>query len=123
MSVELKFEKGKATATFKNRVEENEITNAFIEITETVSIKKINYIILDFSDIVSYTIPKNYMDILKMITHFSSNWNSNIKVVNIATNPEIRKVVSEIIKVGDQISWEYVLFEDLASANNWLVKS
>ena len=117
MSFKIHFTEKKATAPFNNIVEENEITNAFLEIVETLSIKKLDYIILDFSDIIFYTIPKDYKNILKMITHFSTTWNSEIDVIVIATNPEIRVVVTEIINNSSEFKWEYHLFKDIETVN------
>lgn len=118
MSFILDFSKNKATAAFSNIVGENEIKNSFLDIIETVNIKKLNYIVLNFTDIISYTIPKNYMDILKLTTHFSTKWNSEITVVVVATNAEIRIVVENIIEHQNQIKWKYFLFEGMETAKN-----
>lgn len=117
MSFIINFSKKKVTATFNNKVEENEITDAFLQIVESVDIKKLDYIVLDFTDIISYVIPKDYMNILKTITHFSTTWNAEIDVIVIATNPEIRVVVNGIIKHNEEFNWEYHLFEDIETVN------
>lgn len=120
MSFDIKINSKIATIHFKNEVKENEIKHAFIELTEQFSISKLNAIVLDFIDITSYQIPHNYLEILKMITLFSENWNSTIKVAAIATNSNIRTVVSEIIKRKDEFKWEYRLFDDRKKVDEWL---
>lgn len=109
----------RAITTFSNSVEENEIKNAFIKITEIASIEKLNYIIFNFTDITSYTIPKDYMNIVKIVTHFSSEWNKDIKALTVATHPNIRAITTEIIKHNNELNWEYLLFDNLVDAYNW----
>ncbi len=123
MSFTIKILKESAIATFSNSVEENEIKNAFIKVTESVSIEKLNYIIFDYSNITSYTIPKDYINTLKMVTHFSTNWNRNIKAVTVATNKNIRTAVTEIMKHNKDLKWEYHLFEDLDVALKWCIEN
>jgi len=122
MSFKLDFKIEQVTATFTNVVEENEIQNAFLEIIDTIQISKLKHIVLDFSDIVSYVIPKDYMKTLKMITQFSATWNTNVKVIIVATNTEIRTVASSIIEHQEDHIWEYQLFEDLESAKKQIEK-
>lgn len=116
MSVKIKFPKKGVIATFNGNIEENEIRDTFIDIIEKVSIKKITYFLFDFSDITSYTIPPNYINIVKMITHFSVSYNENIKALIVATHPSITSVVSEIIKNQEELKWEYFLFDKLSDA-------
>ena len=103
MSVKIKFLKDGVISTFSGNIEENEIRDTFIDIIEKVSIKKITYFLFDFTDITSYTIPPNYMNIVKMITHFSVSYNENIKGIIVATHPSITSVASEII-ITDKIN-------------------
>ncbi len=117
MSFKIDFSERKVTSTFNNIVKENEIKNAFLQIVETIDIKKIDYLVLDFTGIISYTIPKDYMNILKTVTHFSTTWNSEIDIIVIATNPEIRAVVNGIIKHSAEFKWGYHLFDDLETVN------
>ncbi|MDC9722101.1 MAG: hypothetical protein PSN34_04925 [Urechidicola sp.] len=116
MSVKIKFLNEGVIATFKGNIEENEIRDTFIDIIEKVSIKKITYFLFDFTDITSYTIPPNYMNIVKMITHFSVSYNENIKGIIVATHPSITSVVSKIIKNQEELKWEYFLFDKLSEA-------
>ena len=116
MSVKIKFLKNGVIATFSSNIEENEIRDAFIDIIEKVSIKKITYFLFDFTDIISYTIPPNYMNIVKMITHFSVSYNEDIKALIVATHPSITSVVSEIINNQEELKWEYFLFDKLSDA-------
>lgn len=120
MSFKIEIANKQALIRFNNEVKENEIKNAFIELTEQISIKDLTAIILDFSTISSYTIPHNYLETLKMITLFSETWNATIKVAVIATHINIRIVVSEIIKRSAEFKWEYNLFEESAAAFEWL---
>lgn len=119
MSFKLNFLKDRVIAIFHNDVLENEIKNAFVDLVDSVSIKKIDFLIFDFSGIKSYTIPKDYMETLKMITLFSSTWNPDIKVALIATNSNIRTVVHTIMEKQEEFSWEFKLFEETNVAINW----
>lgn len=119
MSFELLHLKDRTIATFNNAVLENEIKNAFIEIVDKISIKKIDFLIFDFTHISSYAIPKDYMETLKTITLFSSTWNTNIKVAIIASNANVRTVVKEIIKRQEEFNWEFNLFEELQTGIKW----
>ncbi len=115
MSFKINFSKKKATVIFNNSAEENEITNAFLEIVETVSIKKLTYIIFDCSEVVSYSIPADYLTRVKVLTRFSTAWNSDINIIFIATNSEIRRMATDFINLGDDLKWEYFLFDDMES--------
>ena len=116
MSVKIKFLKKGVIATFNGNIGENEIRDTFIDIIEKVSIKKITYFLFDFTDITSYTIPPNYMNIVKMITYFSVSYNENIKGIIVATHQSITSVVSEIINNQEELKWEYFLFDKLSNA-------
>lgn len=119
MSYKLTLQEEKVVAIFTNTVEENEIKNAFLEIVDTIRIKELKLLVIDFTTIHSYVIPKDYMTILKTITKFSSAWNTEVKVVIIATNPEIRKVVTAIINNKVEHSWEYQLYNDIETARKF----
>jgi hypothetical protein len=122
MSVKIKIKKEGVIATFIGNIEENEIRDTFIDIIEKVSIKKITFFLFDFTNITSYTIPPNYMNLLKMITHFSVSYNENIKAIIVAKHPNITSVVNEIIANKEELKWEYFLFEDLKSAEKLIEK-
>ncbi len=116
MSVKIKFLKNGVIATFNGNIEEHEIRDTFIDIIEKVSIKKITYFLFDFTHITSYTIPLNYMNIVKMITHFSVSYNEDIKAITVATHPNITSVVREIVKNQKELKWDYFLFDKLLDA-------
>ena len=116
MSAEINYKADKVIVTFTGIVKENEIKNTFLEVTETVRISKIKLFALDFTTITSYEIPKDYMNVLKTFTKFSSTWNSDIKVIVIATNPEIRKVLTAVINSHEEFNWQYLLYTDMETA-------
>ncbi|PCI11390.1 MAG: hypothetical protein COB73_02185 [Flavobacteriaceae bacterium] len=116
MSFTIKYYPKIAIATFKSEVKSLEPTNAFVELVETGNIKKIDYIIFDFTDITAYTVPEDYMERVKFVTEFSVSWNSNIDVIIIATNPEIRFMITAYINHKDNLKWKYHLFNDMESA-------
>lgn len=116
MSFTTKYYPKKAIATFKNEVNSLEPTNAFVELVETANIKKLDYILFDFADITSYTIPEDYMERVKFVTKFSVSWNSNIDVIIIATNPDIRFMITAYINHKDNLKWKYHLYYDMESA-------
>ncbi len=118
MSVKIKIKKEGVIATFSGNIEENEIRNTFIDIIEKVNIKKIAFFLFDFTDITSYTIPPNYMNLIKMITHFSVSYNEDIKAIIVATHPNIVSVVNEIMKNKAELKWEYFLFDNINDALN-----
>jgi len=113
MSFKINYQTEKIIATFKDNLENLELTKAFFEMIETVSIININYLIFDLTDITSYTIPENYIEKLKLNTQFSTSWNSNIAVIFIATNSEIRQMVTGFINHNEDLKWEYHLFDDM----------
>jgi len=116
MSFTTKYYPKIAIAIFKNEVYSLEPTNAFIELVETANIKKIDYILFDFTGIASYTIPEDYMERVKFVTKFSVSWNSNIDVIIIATNPEIRFMITAYINHKENLKWKYHLYHDMESA-------
>lgn len=103
-----------------NDLKEDEIIDAFIEITDTIDIKKIKNIIFDCTNATNYTSPKNYLKKAKIVTLFSVEWNSKITIVFVATNPIVRKMVSDFINHKDILKWKYMLFDDLDQALSWL---
>lgn len=119
MSFELLYLKDRTIATFRSDVKENEIKNAFIEIVDNISIKKIDFLIFDFTNITSYTIPKDPIETLKTITLFSATWNTDIKVAVIASNSNVRTVIKEVIKRQEEFNWEFNLFEEFQTGINW----
>ena len=116
MSFTLKFYAKKVIVTFSNIVKNLELTNAFIEIIETVSIKKLSFIVFDFTNIHSYSIPDDYMERVKFVTHFSASWNSNIDIIFIATNPDVRHLATAYINHKDNLKWNYYLFKNMETA-------
>ena len=118
MSVKIKIKNNGVIATFSGNIEENEIRDTFIDIIEKVNIKKIAFFLFDFTAITSYTIPPNYMNILKMITHFSVSYNEEIKAIIVATHPNITSVVKEVIVNQKELKWEYFLFDNIDDALN-----
>ena len=123
MSFELNFLKDRVTANFSSDVKAYEIKDAFLEIVENVNIKKIDFLMFDFTKIISYTPPKDYMETLKLITLFSSTWNPQIKVAIIASEPNIIMVMNEVIKLQEEFTWEFKLFEDKVSGIKWCEKN
>ncbi len=59
------------------------------------------------------------MKTLKTITTFSSTWNTNIKVIIVATNTEIRKVVPSIIEQQEEHNSEYKLYKNMETAREF----
>ena len=123
MSFELNFLKDRVTANFSSDVKAYEIKDAFLEIVENVNIKKIDFLMFDFTKTISYTPPKDYMETLKLITLFSSTWNPQIKVAIIASEPNIIMVMNEVIKLQEEFTWEFKLFEDKVSGIKWCEKN
>ncbi len=113
MSFTLKYYPKKVIATFKNTVAYLELTRAFVEIVETVDIKKLSFIIFDFTKITSYTIPEDYLERVKFVTRFSVSWNSNIDIIFIATNPNVRHMATAYVNHKDNLKWKYHLFKDM----------
>ena len=111
----------KATATFNDTAAKHEITNAFLEIVDTVDVKELNFIIFDCSKVVNYSIPADYIWRVKVLTRFSESWNENITIIFVATNSEIRYMVKTYIDRSD-LKWDYHLFENLEQLNEWFDK-
>lgn len=113
----------KATVTFNETAEENEITNAFLEVVDTISIKKLNYIIFDCTNVINYAVPADYMARVKVVTHFSTAWNSNITIIFVATNSEIRFMATAFINHTEDLKWNYMLFDNLEETLKWCDKN
>ncbi|PCI11392.1 MAG: hypothetical protein COB73_02195 [Flavobacteriaceae bacterium] len=116
MSVLLKLQNKKISATFTGDIAENEIRDTFIEITETYSIKNISCILFYFKDITSYTPPKNALQKHKTISHFTASWNRNIKAVIVATHPDIAIIAKGFVKNQANLNWNYYYFDNLEDA-------
>ncbi|MFK5878012.1 MAG: hypothetical protein QM478_00805 [Flavobacteriaceae bacterium] len=116
MSVEIKFLKNGVTATFSGNIEDNEIRDTFIDITEKLYIKNINYILFYFINITSYIPPKNALQNHKTISHFSVSYNKKIKAVIVATHPDIVAIAKKFIKNQANLKWEYFYFDNIEDA-------
>ena len=57
-----------------------------------------------------YTFPKDYMTRVKVVTHFSTTWNSKINIIFVSTNPQISHMVNGFINHDDDLKWKYHLF-------------
>ena len=123
MSVKIKFLKEGVIATYTGNIEDNEIRDTFIDIIHKVNIDKINFILFDFTNIISYTIPPNSINIVKMITHFSVSHNEDIKAITVATHPNIIRLVNEIVKNQEDLKWEYFLFDNLSDAQRLITNN
>lgn len=119
MGFKLEIFKKKAIATFTSKVEETGITNAFLEIVDTISVEKLDFIIFDCTKVIDYTIPADYMTRVKLVTHFSTTWNANISLIFIATNSEIQYMATAFINHNEDLKWNYMLFEDLDTTLKW----
>lgn len=113
MSFEIQFRKDNTLITYGDIVKKNDMKNAFLKVTETVCFENLKFIIHDFSQTISFSIPDNYLEEERIITKFSTYWNPNITIIAIATNKNIESLFSGIIKYGKDLTWEYLLF------NNW----
>lgn len=122
MSYKINYLDNKAIVTFTNIIEEKGITKAFLEIVDTISIEKLNYIIFDCANVITYTIPADYMTRVKVLTHFSTSWNPNIAILFITTHPEIISMVTGFINHNDDLKWGYYLFDDMRSAKKVFLK-
>ena len=123
MPFEINIIDKRATATFNDTAAENEITNAFLEIVDTISIKKLNYIIFDCTEVINYVIPSDYMRRVKVVTHFSTSWNSEVTIIFVATNSEIRYMATAFMNHSEDLKWEYELFENLEETLKWCDKN
>jgi hypothetical protein len=112
----LNFIDKKAIATFSKDLKEGEITAAFLEIVDTINIKEINHIIFDCSSAVDYTHPKDYMTRVKLVTQFSTAWNTDINIIFVATNLQVRHMATGFMNHYDDLKWKYHLFESLSEA-------
>ncbi|MCF6280019.1 MAG: hypothetical protein L3J14_06695 [Flavobacteriaceae bacterium] len=113
----------KAFITFDDTAEENEITNAFLEVVDIINIRKLNYIIFDCTNVINYAVPADHMARVKVVTHFSTAWNANITIIFIATNSEIRFMATAFINHNEDLKWNYMLFEDLNETLKWCDKN
>lgn len=116
MSYILKFYDKKIITTFSEGVKEGELTAAFLEIIDTINIKDVNHLIFDFSKAIDYTYPTNYMTKVKVVTQFSTAWNSDINMIFVATNIQVRHMVTGFINHDKDLKWKYSLFEKLEEA-------
>ena len=113
MSFSLSFYPKTAIASFKGKVPTLSVTNAFVEITEHISVKKLTYTVFDFTGISSYTMPEDYKERVKFVTQFSISYNTNIHIIIIATNDEVKKMATGFTKHKDNLTWKYFLFENM----------
>lgn len=123
MSYILNFFDEKAIASFSEDVKEGELTLAFLEIVDTINIKEIKHIIFDCSLAIDYTFPKDYMTRVKVVTQFSTAWNSNINIIFVATNEQVRYMAKGFINHSEDLKWKYHLFEKMSEANEFCDKS
>lgn len=123
MSFKINILERRAFITFNDTAEENEITNAFLEVVDNISINKLNYIIFDCTNVINYAVPADHMARVKVVTHFSTAWNSNIAIIFIATNSEIRYMATAFINHNEDLKWKYLLFENLNETLKWCNKN
>lgn len=119
MSFNINFSQERVLTNFNESIDKNDIKNAFFQVTENVDFENLKHLVLDFTDVISFEIPDNFIKTTKTLTHFFTVWNPEIKVVIIATNKEIRTIYSELIKNGKELVWEYVLFESWDELKKW----
>ena len=112
----------KATATFNDTAAKHEITNAFLEIVDTVDVKELHFIVFDCSEVVNYLIPADYLWRVKVLTRFSESWNPNITIIFVATNSEIQFMAKAYMNLSENLKWDYKLFENLEELDNWFDK-
>ena len=122
MSSKIDFLKSKVIATFGERIEESEITDTFLKIIDTIDIKSINAIIFDCCKTIDYTIPADYMSRVRVVTQFSTTWNSKIDFIYVTTNKEIIHMMSDIMNHDQDLKWKYHIFENLEGALQFLDK-
>lgn len=124
MGFNTEFHKEKVIITFDQVYNKGDIMDSFISLTENVSLKKMNHLIFDYSKVNSFPIPEEYITHLKLLTKFSLSWNKNINIISIATNSNIKKMVTGIINYnkGGKLQWNYMLFESLNDALKWCEK-
>ncbi len=120
MPYKINILKKRVLVTFDDTAAKKEITNAFLEIVETIDIKELNYIIFDCSKVINYVLPADYLWRGKLITKFSESWNPNITILCVATNPEIRFMASAFVNISEQLKWNYKLFKNLNEAMYFL---
>ncbi len=120
MSNKIDFLKDKVIATFGETIEENEITEAFLKIIDTIDIININAIILDCSSTINYTIPADYMSRVRIVTQFSTTWNPELDFIYVTTNKEIIHMMTDIINHDQDLKWKYHIFKNLNDAMHYL---
>ncbi|AOW19971.1 hypothetical protein [Urechidicola croceus] len=72
MKFEIIYTNNKAITTFKDDIGGYEILKAFTEIIDYIDLDNLKYIIFDYSNITSFTIPPDYIKTLKTFTQFPS---------------------------------------------------
>lgn len=122
MPFKINFLDKKATATFNDTAAKHEITNAFLEIVDTVNVKKLNYIVFDCTQVINYIIPADYKWRVKVLTRFSESWNPDITIIFVATNSEIRFMVKAFMDLSKDLKWDYKLFKNLEELDKWFNK-
>ena len=122
MPFKINFLDKKATATFNDTAAKHEITNAFLEIVDTVNVKKLNFIVFDCTQVINYIIPADYKWRVKVLTRFSESWNPDITIIFVATNSEIRFMVKAFIDLSKDLKWDYKLFKNLEELDKWFNK-
>ncbi|PHR72243.1 MAG: hypothetical protein COA67_05405 [Lutibacter sp.] len=123
MGFKINFIDKKTVATFSKDLKEGEITAAFLEIVDTINIKEINHMIFDCSKAVDYTSPKDYMTRVKVVTQFSTAWNADINMLFVATNTQVRQMVTGFMNHYDDLKWKYHLFEKISEAHDFCDKN
>lgn len=123
MSFKIDFLDSKVIATFSEDLKEGEITTAFLEIVDTIDIKEISHIIFDCSKAIDYAFPKDYMTRVKVVTHFSTAWNSNVNMIFVTTNSQVKYMVTGFMNHDEDLKWTYHLFENLKEALDWCDKN
>ena len=122
MPFKINFLDKKATATFNDTAAKHEITNAFLEIVDTVNVKKLNFIVFDCTQVINYIIPADYKWRVKVLTRFSESWNPDITIIFVATNSEIRFMVKAFMDLSKDLKWDYKLFKNLKELDKWFNK-
>ena len=123
MSCKIDYSKDKVIATFGEKIKESEITETFLKIIDTINIININAIIFDCSKTINYTIPAGYMSRVRVVTRFSTTWNSILDFIYVTTNKEIIHMMTDIMNHDQDLKWKYHLFEKKEEALQFLNKN
>ena len=125
MSFNIDFLQKKIIVTFNNPYEKGDIRNSFINITENINLKKIDHLIYDYSNIKSFSTPKEYIKILKLLTKFSTSWHNNLNILCIAKNIDLRNMITTIIGYNKNLDlkWNYMLFKNLEETLKWCAEN